>query len=494
MDIKFYSGFYKKENSTKQPDISNPTRTLTGYLIEPCSLMNPVFKIERFASDASPSSFTYAYIMEFNRFYFVKDWVWNNGLWQCMLSVDVLASFKSQLATKQEYILRTDTTNNPLDFNEYVTDTFYPATNDYTVNCQISEASQLLSDINDGMYIVGVVSGNTTDNVGSISYYAMTSFQFGRLNQMLFSDSNLQAMDIIDNVGNLLEQDVSKQVLKTMYNPFQYITSVMYFPFTNAIVSGTQVNLIKIGWWDYNLSGLLLGAQVARNIEESSFEITAHPQASTRGKYLNYAPYSKRTLMGRFGTVAIDSSCFVPGDRLRIMYDVDLITGHCLARIEYWNGLLDQYSVSKLITQREFIVGVPIQISQVGVDYIGATISALNGVTGAVTSAMTGNFSGAISNVTNGIYNTLSSSMPQLETSGTNGAFLTIFNKTKLLNVFYKIVDEDNEHIGRPVCGKRTLSTLTGYVLCAEGDLDLDCFDSERISVKKFLTSGFFWE
>ena len=54
MQILLYSGFRKRENSTLTPLVTDATRTVTGYLREPCSIMNPVFKIERFPSDASP--------------------------------------------------------------------------------------------------------------------------------------------------------------------------------------------------------------------------------------------------------------------------------------------------------------------------------------------------------------------------------------------------------------------------------------------------------
>lgn len=491
MEIKFFSGFYKKENSTKQPNLSNPTKTLTGYLIEPCSMMNPVFKIERLPSDASPCSYTYAYILEFERYYFVRDWAWHNGVWQCMLDVDVMASFKGQLATRQEYILRTDTTNNPLDFNEDVSDTLYPTTTNFSIGYQESPAS-LVTHIEDGIFIVGLISGNNQNSVGSITYYAMNSYVFGLFNSLLFSDTNMQRMGIINSQGQQLVQDVSKEVLKTLYNPYQYVASCMYFPIPmGGIGSVEEVQVLKMGWWEYPANGALRIYAQNTQVNDAMFNFTLHPQSATRGKYLNYAPYSRRALIGRFGTVPLDSALFKPGDTIDIEYTIDLITGQCLVdivRVEYYT------QNRSVICQRHFVIGVPIQIAQVGVDYLGTAVNAVNTVVGTVASAGSQNIGGAVSTLTNGIYSTIKSAMPQLETSGTNGSFLAVPNTTKLQSVFYQIVDEDNEHMGRPVCGKRTLSTLSGYVLCAEGDVDLDCFDQEREQIKRHLTTGFFWE
>ena len=218
MQIDFFDSFAKKENSTKTPNISSATRTLTGYLIEPCSIMNPTFKILRFASDNAPQSFTYAYISEFSRFYFVEDWEWADGLWLCRLKEDVLASFKTPIGNTTEYVLRTDSTTN---YNGEITDTTYPATTD--IDTRIFEnASPFVPDnITSGVYIVGIISGDDDYSVGAITYYIMTSSQFDLLKDKLFSDDNLEIMGIINSSGQQIVQDLSKEVLKTLYNPYQ---------------------------------------------------------------------------------------------------------------------------------------------------------------------------------------------------------------------------------------------------------------------------------
>lgn len=493
-NLYLYKQFAKKENSTKVPPSGTLTLALQGILKEPCSIMTPVIKIERLPADAIPGDYTYARWVQADRYYFIEDWVWVNGLWEVHMKEDVLATFKTDIGNSTEYVLRTDSTT---DFNGEITDTTYPATTDI-VSESYSLSNIFTTDLTVGCYIVGIISGGTSQAVGAISYFAMTSAQFGALKDKLFSDDNLEIMGIIDSGGQQLVQDLSQEVLKTLYNPYQYIVSCMWFPFgKSAIPSTSAVSSIKIGWWDYPLSGDRLYAQTFE-LGNEQFAITAHPQAS-RGSYLNYAPYTRRTLLGRFGSVPIDTTMFIVGNKINISYMIDLITGQCYTKISRRDETTSPPS-EDLLTERNFLLGVPIQIAQVGTDYLGTAVSAINTIPQIMGGAISGIASGkgaimgAIAGGASGIYNTLQSAMPQVETSGQNGSFLAPVNNTHVIEQFYKIVDEDIAHRGRPLCELRQLNTLSGFILCAEGEIDISCYDNERKEIVRYLTEGFFWE
>lgn len=493
-NLYLYKQFAKKENSTKVPSSGTLTLALQGILKEPCSIMTPVIKIERLPADAIPGDYTYARWVQADRYYFIEDWVWVNGLWEVHMKEDVLATFKTEIGNSTEYVLRTDSTT---DFNGEITDTTYPATTDI-VSESYSLSNIFTTDLTVGCYIVGIISGGTSQAVGAISYFAMTSAQFGALKDKLFSDDNLEIMGIIDSGGQQLVQDLSQEVLKTLYNPYQYIVSCMWFPFgKSAIPSTSPVSSIKIGWWDYPLSGDRLYAQTFE-LGNEQFAITAHPQAS-RGSYLNYAPYTRRTLLGRFGAVPIDTTMFVVGNKINVSYMIDLITGQCYTKISRRDESTSPVS-EDLLMERNFLLGVPIQIAQVGTDYLGTAVSAINTIPQIMGGAISGIASGkgaimgAIAGGASGIYNTLQSAMPQMETSGQNGSFLAPVNNTHVIEQFYKIVDEDIAHRGRPLCELRQLNTLSGFILCAEGEIDISCYDNERKEIVRYLTEGFFWE
>lgn len=491
MKIKLFTGFTKKKNSTKVPGSGATYTELTGTLKDPCSVMNPTVKILRGVLDIVPDLYNYAYIAKFGRYYFVDNVAWMNGFWEISMTVDVLASYRSQIGTSSHYVLRTDSTST---YDPDITDTLYPASNDIELY-QYSITSGFVSSISSGIYIVGIISGNDTDAVGAISYYAMTAAQFGALKDWLLSNDNLETMEIIDSQGQMLINDMSKELFKAMYNPYQYIASCMWFPLLSSAISGTSVTSIKVGWWTYNLNATRINAQTIR-ITEGPTTIHQHPQAATRGRYLNYAPYTRCTVYGIFGTVPLDLSYFDrDDDTLTIKYIIDLISGQCRTRIESYKSS-EVSPHHHIVSESDFLCGVPIQLAQVAVDYLGEAVAAIDTTANTIQNALSLNIGGAVSAAAHGIYNTINASMPQLRTSGTNGSF--IITDSQLNTTFsyqhFRLVDEDISHKGRPLCQICQIDTLSGYILCADGEFDISALNAERDMITDYLTSGFFWE
>ena len=506
--LEFYK-LAKKTNSTMIPDANTPKKVITGYLREPCSVIEPVIKIDaKFAYAENPTirpfEWTYCYWTEANRYYFVTDWVWQEGLWEVHMKEDVLASFRTEIGNSSEYVLRTDSEGE--EFNGTITDTTYPATTEVET-VSVAQQTPFTDNINSGCFIVGIISQEQANAVGAITYYVMTSTQFGALKNMLLTNENLKVMGILDAQGLPLIQDISAEVLKTLYNPFQYIASCLFFPFPSSLIDSHElvnVTSIDIGWWTYNLSGARLCTSHA-SAREGMFEFKEHPQAGDRGYYLNYEPYTKRYLVGRFGTVAIDSMAYQLDDDITVAYEIDLISGLC--RTEIGRTRDENFT---LLTVREFMLAVPIQLAQVGADYLGFLTNAiktvpsimageaLGGSIGAVAGgplgATAGAFVGGLAFGAGGIYNTIKSGMPIMETSGSNGSFLSASQQTRCVTQFFTIVDEDLAHRGRPLCEIRTINTLSGFILCADGELDISCYDTEKKAINSFLTTGFFWE
>ena len=147
-------------------------------------------------------------------------------------------------------------------------------------------------------------------------------------------------------------------------------------------------------------------------------------------------------------------------------------------------------------------MGVPVQLAQIGRDYLGTSVNAmeagkqagLGAMMGFATGGVAGAIVGGIASAGGAIYNTIDSSMPQLQTSGVNGSFIANELSTILIAIHYVPVDEDIHHKGRPLCETRTINTLTGFVQCAEGDHDIPCFLAEKEKISNYLTEGFFWE
>ena len=403
--------------------------------------------------------------------------------------------------------MRTDSTTND-EFNGAISDTTYPALTDVQID-QMNFRNPFMTQVNQGTYVVGIICSEDDNAVGAVTYYALTPSEFGDLKDTLFGVDGLYVMGLVDSPTapyNWTATDIGEQIFKTMYNPFQYIVSCSWFPVDPNDIPGQPVTSLHIGWWIYTVSGKRM-TQTVGNFSDEVLQLPSHPQY-TRGRYLNHAPYTQRILYGKFGSIPIDTSYFDldnpivtdPYQYLVNTYSVDYVTGQCLFQV-----FASRYSTGtdrKLIHKTEFLIGVPIQLAQIGTDFLGAVSTAIkeggniasSAITGYLGGGSAGAIAGGIAGLGTGIYNILNSAMPQLETSGVNGSFIANELSTSLISKFYVIVEEDITHRGRPLCTNRRINTLSGFVLCAEGDIDLNAYDSERREVKQFLTEGFFWE
>lgn len=492
MQILLYSGFRKRENSTKTPLVTDATRTVNGYLREPCSIMNPVFKIERFPSDASPQSFTYAYIGEFSRWYFVRDWTWAEGLWQCSLEVDVLSSFKTDIGNSQAYIERCSH-----EYDGAITDKWYPATTNFS-----TERVSLASSWNGvapsgGCYVLGIICNanrNTSQIGGAVTYFVMTPAQLGSLMHYLLADGFLNDNGFPATMTPA--QQLTQDTAKALINPVQYIASCMWLPCPASVIGDGSNHPIVLGFYDLD-SNVAVGQYL--NVTAFTMNVTGqipiHPQAATRGKYLNYAPYTRLTLnVPPFGSIPLDTSFCEIGSYLYCRVWCDPITGKATMRIELYP---DSTHVGSGAVVREVstMMGVPIQLAQITSDFMNAIGSAVSLAT-IFDSALQGKIGeGQLANLSySAIGSAIDSLMPQIETQGVSGSFLSTVMPPLLTAQFYVITDEDNDEFGRPLCAIRTINTIPGFIKCRDAHVDFSCYKDEKTRILNYMTSGFYWE
>ena len=116
----------------------------------------------------------------------------------------------------------------------------------------------------------------------------------------------------------------------------------------------------------------------------------------------------------------------------------------------------------------------------------GAIVSAVGGIA----SAVAGNALGAVA----GIGNAVNSVMGKVNTIGVNGSASQLLTPPQLSATFIKIVDENNEDRGRPLCQVRRIDTLPGYQIHADPEMSLPCTQSEMVTISGYLTGGFLYE
>lgn len=478
----YYFSHIKKLNSTKRPDISDLSQSVwydDVVLKENCSYMNPVFllhKTPNYDPNDENHYWNYLYVPRWYRFYYIDDVVYNEGFLELHCKEDVLATWKTSIGGTTLYILRASEAS---DGN--IADTYYPtktnASYSYTTGTSpfIHRNNTENINISDGTFILGIISKYGT--YGSVRYCAMGQSGLTTLCSALLDDSLIEADISLDDASLVLQ--------KSLMNPLQYIVSCIWTPTMYASIGGTEQHSLTVWDWEISVTNKNLGGELPYIQNQATIALNKHPQASTRGAYLNTAPYTNLWLQfPPFGMFELDTTLYRDVSEVRCYILTDNITGQGILRVN--NGTVDTNRI-------EAQIGVPIQLSQVVKDYLTGAQNAVNTIGSVIQSAITGDIGGAITGASNGIAEGIRAMIPKLSTTGTGGGFSSLRGQPRVYHEFFPIVDEFNADLGRPYCRTGTPAALGGYMKCL-GDVQIHGTSAEHKEIQEFITSGFYYE
>lgn len=474
-EIKLYK-FNKKINSTLKPSASTPSVTLNCNIKTDSSIINPVIELK-----ANPLDYNYCYIEKFNRYYFINDIVYSIGYWTLSLNVDVLASFKSDITSSSQYVLRSSS-----NYDGNILDTFYGTKASSSGNYDVVTAVSTVTDpdyslsipdyfnksFSDGVFIIGVISNNNS----GVTYYQLSYASFTAL---LYSLMNYVPNDI---------DDVSDGIAKSLFDPLQYITSCTWYPSTMARGVTPVLREIKIGGYTIDVGIGGFGSVINNRVchFKTTVTIPKHSQVNNY-PYTQLEPFSRYNLFFEpFGNIPLDSVKIYGANSLNLDWYVDSASGE--AELFITNGTM-------LVANVSAMMGVQVRLSQVNVDVLGASNSFVNSVGGVINGAITGDIFGAVMSGINGITSTTASMLPQLSTKGNEGSFLPYSLGAPKLHAFYNLqVDTNTSKYGRPLCETQTLSSLSGYCLCDKAVITSSCTGDEKETIEAYLNGGFYIE
>ena len=484
MDVQFFA-LAKRPNSTARPNLTGGSTYTDIHLKGPCSIRTPTIKI-RMSSGSDPVGFNYCYIDDFERYYFVNDWVNENYNWYAYLVEDELATWKDAIGSSTQYILRSSYSS-----DGWIKDELYPATGSVntftdTANSGANPYDNTYPTTGSLCYVIGVINNDQnhpTARVGAVCYYAVTPACMGSIMAKLMDPGGL--------TGFVAGSDnVSDAVFKSIYDPAQYIVSCMFCPITpNATDACTDM-----GYGPFALTGLTGCYYVNLNelpAKTGSLSIHKHPQAATRGNYLNLGPFTKYQIEIRpFGWIPIDPVDVQGYSTLYYWICFDPVSGSA-------NLILSTDSAyDRVVYEQSVMLGVPIQLAQMSRDYASAAMTTVGAIAGVAAGIGMGNIPGAIMSGISGIGNAALSTIPQMQTQGANGSFGELVQaKIKMVSRFMILVDDDNADRGRPLCKKATISSYPGYLVIADPDVSINEATREEMdAIKNYMASGFFYE
>lgn len=465
MTITFYT-VSKKRNSTLQPTGGT---SYTGSLTGESGVLNPSVIMD--FGNTFPG-YNYAYITEFSRYYWITEITSvGGGLWRVGMKSDAMASFKTAIGAANKYILRSAS-----EFDGSITDMKYPTKTGFADKQVISYPTGWAQSSQLGYYVVAVIDDN--GGFGSTTLYCLDESQFETVR------SNLAPANYYNNI---VDADL-KNLAISVVNPMQYIAWVRYYPFT--IPQGTQVTM-HLGNIPIANMNLLGSTKVNDDFNFTIAEqknLHNHPLAATRGEYLNTEPYSIRFLSW-LPVGMIHLPALMAGEnQLNVEYDIDVISG---------TGDLCIYSYpsGSLIYRTSFACGVDVPVAQVVSSNPLKLVSGTIGIVSAGMSAIAGNVAGSVASGVSAITDFLTSQVGEVQAFKPGSGSLMVDGFCRVYEYFLNVVDDDNLEFGRPLCKVKAISTQSGYVLCADGDIyAAGALTEEKAEIESYLTGGFFYE
>lgn len=480
MNIKLYS-FSKKENSTSRPSASSGT-SYTCILKDDCSIINPIITFD-FGLVTDPSSYNYAYIEDFGRYYFINNWVFGKRVWTAYLLVDVLASWKTQIGNLEKFVIRSSHSRNgnvidtiPVKLTGVSTEVSYVNTSsikgsDYYRTAPSTEynfPNFWSTDIDQGYVIISITS--TRADVGLqyiyMTYSAFTDF-VSRLVEFVPSDMT----------------DISEGIARQIYDPLQYINNVWWIPGLPCEISSTQKTLYVGPTFNY----LTFYKDVTNMIPlyEGTFTISKHPQSATRGDYLNVSNITtkRRINIPPFGSFDLPVE-LVRGTSIKFNIALDIHSN-----IAHLTLIAD----NKLLGDADTEFGAPLNLAQVTAD-----VSVGNIVKGSTSEIFRKWFDprqiidsdrrDSYFNATSGVQ--VDGNMSIGNIIGFSRAVLDPY----VASQFVTISDLDSDSNGYALCQVETLSDIPGFILCDNGDISIPATKQEILDIKRYLTTGMYYE
>lgn len=471
MQATFYQ-FAKRTNSTKRP---SGGQDFGIDLKAPCNIIDPEIKI---ATQSDPTGYNYCYLPTFSRYYWVKNWTYVDGLWNASLTVDTLASYRDEIGYSTEYVVRSSA-----KFDPKIADNLYPTKATITTRTIYTNSTPFTDDPESGSQGFFVVAVNAPGYVsfGGAIYFAMSGTTFQKLMAAL-----LQNTDYLD----ISAEEISSNLTKALFNPIQYISKAFWIPCGNAAI-GTPITEIPVGWWKMQNVGNAYVIQNTNDKNVFTFSISTphHPQHITRGVYTDGAPYSEYTLYcPPFGEIKLNANLFVLQSTLYCRLTVDYRTGDAILDLSF------NKDFNTIFFSTSGNVSVPVQLAQIttNVNELASLGGLIQTAVGAVAGGIESFFGGG--DVINGIASGAQQMTVSSQSKGGVASVAKYGITPYLTGAFYDLVDDNNEHHGRPLCQRVQLFSIPGFIMVDDPDIALPATAAEIDSVKSYMKNGFFLE
>lgn len=461
MQINVWSNFAKRNNSTKQPTAGTAVSVL---LKEECDIKNPTFILNSL-------DFSINYVEAFGNYYFadVKNLDGNRSEIRCTL--DHLATFKSQI---QSY-------SGLVEYAASSTDvTITDPRNKPTSLITATPTALTLTGVSFntvGGYIVGVLSDAANGASGVVDYYAMTTAQMIALCQELYS------------------QNILDKIKDQFTNAMDSLVSCIWLPMTGI---GGGSTAIHIGRETLTAQG---GRITDRLASFSSGLVTLGFSANSGGAgssmtYLERAPYATGEIYLPFvGFVPLDMDLAAFTKSVQLDGWVDILTGDVVYKLKYgaiWSATYNGNLATKLpVTAASYD----------GIGVASGALTAIGGLAAAVTAIASGGSAipGLVAMGAGAMGAAKSAELHTMINGGNSSAIGASLGTTPYAVIYQNdpaqsVLTGYRAEQGMPYFKVATLSSLSGYIKCADASVSIPGDGAEQEVVNGYLNNGFYLE
>jgi hypothetical protein len=475
MQITTYSGFSKRENSTKQPTGGT---VKTVVLKEECDIYNPIFEL-------SGDDFTINYVNAFGKYYNATPVSIGNGLMRLICQIDPMPSFKGAIGAWNG-LIEYSSSSNKLN----ITDSRNQPT--MSLHKQVTPLSwkNSFAFSTPGTFILGYASSQGGGSMGLIQHAAM---DWGALTELSYSffDHNGIGQDIAFQFGGLMNS----------------LVSLIWLPISYSLIPGTVTSNIVIGDNTITLTDNQAKIVNNRKIDIETTAIinlnwpTIPDNTDIRRTYLAKPPYSTATLFLPFvGNVDLSTDIigWLDGG-FQISGAIDVLTGDLVYKLKIGGDDASTYSGN---------CGTMCEVSAMqrnGLGKVGGMIAMIGGVAGLAAAGMTGGMSIPVAKaagmaMAGGGLAYANSAQLQTMVGGSNSSAVGIALGTvpKVLIFTAEPAETDLDafktNYGMPYYEVDSVSNQSGFVKCADASVSIAAPDEIKRAVNTMMNSGFYYE
>ena len=474
MNVTYWTGFSKRKNSTKRPGTTGTDATVT--LKDDTSIMSPDID-----SASIPVNANYMYISDFGRYYFVRD-VTKVGAGRNVfhLEEDPMGTYKTNVGSYNGLIEYTSSSS-----KKTITDPRNQPTGLVTsthTGVSLSFADAGVSFNTTGGYVLGVLSDTCNGESGVLDYYCLTKSQMAAFANELFTSTLWD--EIVDQFTNGRES----------------LVSCIWLPMTGY---GSGNHSVHIGRETMSFSNNV--AKVVDRVYKFSSGTTSVDFSSISGgaggdmTYLEKAPYAMGELYLPFvGWVPLDMDLMAYTKNIQLDGYVDILTGDIVYKVSYGGGWVSTFNGN---------CATKIPTSGASYDGIGVatgSITAIGGLITAAATAITGGTAGAVAGAMGvaggGAVAAAKSAELHTMINGGNSSPLAVRLSTDAHVFVHQYVPAESNLLayqasyGMPYFEVATVSSLSGYVKCANASVNMGGFPEEKDIVNGYMNAGFYYE